>query len=304
MGNNLNNKNVTLMAWLTGIASYTPLYPTIGRSMSGDAGTVKVGSHAIGGIASTLADNATSVTATPIASHQAEFTTAERYVMHRFPKHQLNTEKGLLEAITQLGAVAAKNIDRDFFGMVEGLLTAADPRAGTDVGCVGAGKKFFDTGKKGLIGESGEFLYDNKLTSGLSESALWSAVSAIQARRDDRGLQMRLGQMASLVVVCSSKNAPIAHELIKSVQSGADLADNYMRGIFKGCVCWEFSDVNDWMVLDTDVTPLGYYLATGREPTFEVRESEDGFFSILVAKYHGTPVYSPYDYGIVGADVE
>lgn len=305
MANNLNNKIITQIQanFVEAALLYVPKLTRVGRFESGPAGTVKVGKRASGGIAVTLTDAATSATTSDMHSFEAEFTTLERYVKHTVPSHRMQTEKGLIGVINDLGQVAGKNIDREFFSMTEGLFAAAHPRASNNAGCVGAGKKALDTGLKGLVGETGEFTFDTLLaTASLSETSLNALVELLIKQRDDRGLQMSIGQTSKLAVICAAKNVKTAIELTKSTLSGSDMATNYLNTMFGGGVVqWEFTDDDDYMVVDGDNSPFGYYL--GREPSVEVRESDDGLFTHFVVKYHGVPVYDPYLYGVVACNV-
>lgn len=305
MANSLNRLQMSQIEsnFNEALLAYQPRFPKIAKMLGGPAGTVYVGKNAVGGIARTLADSATSSVVDNMHSFQAAFTTLEKYKIHKIPKHKLGNEAGLASVGEELAQVAGKNIDNDGFAMLSGLFAAAHPRAGAAAGQVGAGKLALDTGLKGLQGEGGEFLYDTLLaTAALSEVSLSALVQLLLKQMDDRGMPLSLATTGNLALVCSAKNAQIAHELIKSSLSGSDNASNYNNGLFNaGVVIWEQVDDDDYFVIDVDHTPLGYYLA--RAPSVEVTDDTDTMFSNFVVKWHGVPVYDPYLFGVVGCNV-
>lgn len=296
MANNLNNLRITQEAWQSALATYTPKYPRVGKAMSGPAGSVKISGYAVGGIAQDVPDSG-NVTAQDFASFAATFTTAERVVIHEVASHKLKTEADLIENVQALAAACAKNIDIEFFSGLLGLMTAAHPRVGTGVGQVGSGKLYVDTGKKGLLGEAGEFTYANRVAADLDESGLDSAFALMRSWKDDRGLPLGLGNR--LVLVVNPGDYKKAHELTKSVLSGSDMASNIYAGLVSDIVDWQFTDNDMWVLVDLDATPVGYNLAV--KPSLEIRESETGLKTYFVAKYHGCFVYSPYEYGLVAS---
>lgn len=289
--------------FIENMLAYKPKYLAVGKELRGEPGTVKVGKNAVGAIAATLADTATSATTSDMHSFEASFSSLQRYVKHTVPAHTLKNQEGMVKVAAELSQIAGKNIDREFFSMIEGLWAAAHPRAGNTAGLVGAGKKAIDTGLKGLIGEGGEFTYDTLLaTAAMSETTINALVQLLLKQRDDRGLQLSLATTGKLVVLCAAQNAQIAHEVTKSALSGADNASNFHAPMFGGGITtWEFADPDDYLVIDADNTPFGYYLA--ESPTVDVKESDDGLFVHFVIKYNGVPVYDPYLYGVVGCNV-
>lgn len=299
MANNLNIRRIVQEAWPEAILKTAPKYPRAMRALEGDPGTIKFGGYQLGGLAQTLADNATSdPAAQDFASFQASFDSVEKTVTHSFPTHVATTEKGLLDQLDQFAAKLAANVDVDAFSGLEGLLTANSPRAGAGVGQCGAGKLFFDTNKKALQGELGEFLYSNRISSDLSENSLDAAVQLMKKWKDDRGLPLNLG-LNQLVLIVNTADEKMASELVKSLLSGADMAANYYLGMFRDIVTWEFTDQDAWFLVDPNAVPFGYHLC--RKPGVQVRESEKGKITHLVGDYHGTFVYSPYEYGAVAS---
>lgn len=298
MGNNLNTKQISQLDWANMVAAHPPKYPRVGRVMSGPPGTVRMSGRAFGGIAQTVADNATSVSAQDLASFEAVFTTAQKVVKHTVPSHTVQTEAGLFEGARQLAGKLSRNIDLDFFSGLEGLFSATSPRAGTGVGQVGAGKYVIDTGKKGLQGEGGEFTYANKLSADFAESALDSGFQLMRGWKDDRGLPINMG-MSGMALVVNPADIKLAHETTASLLSGSDNASNFYKGLVSDVVDYQFADGDAWFLIDIENCPVGYYLAIG--PSVEITESDDTLFTHFVGKYNGCFVYSPYEYGLVGS---
>lgn len=299
MANNLNIRRIIQEAWPEAMLGTNPNYPRIMQALEGEPGTVKFGDYQVGGIATTIADNATEdPAAQPFGSFQASFESAEKVVTHSFPSHLAQSEVGLLAELAQFAAKVAANIDLDAFSGLEGQLTAASPRAGAGVGQNGAGKLVIDTGKKGLQTEGGEFTYANKIASDLSESALDSAVQLMMKWRDDRGLPMNLGRNG-LILCVNTADVKLASQLTESLVTSADQQSNFYKGMFRDIVQWEFTDADAWFLVDALQRPFGYRIS--KKPVVEVRESAKGTITHIVGTYNGCFVYSPYEYGVVGS---
>lgn len=305
MANNLSVQQIQQIraAFLQGFLNYTPQYPRIGRVVTGVGGKVRVGGLAAGGRAQTVARTDTSVAAQNIASFEAEFTTSHKVVKHRLPAFVFKNDPGMDEIGMELAKAVGKNIDADFFSMLEGLTSADHPRVGTDVGCVGASKKYFSASLKYLCGESGEATQANLLTAALSAANLDAAVQLLLKYKDDRGMQMQLGLDNKLALIVAAKNWRLASQLVGSAVTSSDQQTNVVGGKFGGGVInWEFSDDDDWMVVDTSNSPVGMYVDLESIKVLQ-GVSEDSQFISLTAEYDATPIYSPYEAGAVFSNV-
>lgn len=299
MANNLNLRRTVQEAWPELIASTTLKYPSAMRSLSGPSGTISFGGYAVGGIATTIADSATTDPAAQnFGSFSASFSTVEKAVTHSFPTHLIQSELGIMDQLGQFARKCAGNIDLDAFSGLEGLLTANAPRAGAGVGQCGAGKLYFDTGKDGLLTEGGAFKYANKTAADFSETALDAAMQLMLKWKDDRGLPLNLGR-GPLTIVCATGDVKVVHEVVRSALSGNDMASNYYAGKAISVVDWAFTDDDAWLLLDSDNIPFGYYLA--KMPDIQVRESEKGTITHFIGTYNGCFVYSPYEYGAIAS---
>lgn len=299
MANNINTKRIIQEIWPRALADYSAKHPRFAKEMSGPAGSVRVGRMEVGGIAATLADNATSASAVDLASFEATFTTAKKYIKHTVPTHVLANDTAFGDALVQLAGKTMANIDKDVFDLLAALFAANHPRVGTGVGQVGSGKYYLDTGLKGLQGESGEFTYANKIATDFGETGLDSAFQLLRGLKDDRGVPLNLGLQGDLVLVVNPADLKLAHEVTQSVLSGSDNASNFYRGLVSDIVDYAFTDADSWFLFAKSSSPMGYYLAEA--PNVEIRPSDDGLFTHLVATYTGCPVYSPYEYGLVGS---
>jgi len=110
---------------------------------------------------------------------------------------------------------------------------------------------------------------------------------------------LNLGLQGDLVLVVNPADLKLAHEVTQSVLSGSDNASNFYRGLVSDIVDYAFTDSDSWFLFAKSSSPMGYYLAEA--PNVEIHPSDDGLFMHMVAAYTGCPVYSPYDYGLVGS---
>lgn len=291
-----------VFAYVEAMAGYQSQFAKVCPVRDYGQGEVRVSRGAFGGIASTLSAGATSSTVSNIATFESTFNTAHRYVRHQLPSFKLKDDKGLIAIGQALAAVAMKNIDREIGSGLEGLLAANAPRVGTGVGQVGSGKKFFDTAKKGLQSESGEFTWANLVASTLSESSLDAALQLMIKWRDDRGLQMMLGRSNNLALVCAASNLSTAIKLTGSGVTDADLQKNWRNGMFGGGITpWEFDDSDVALLVDVDATPFAYNLVG--VPNIEAGVFDPMLTTFLV-EYDGCFLYSPYEYGAVALNAE
>lgn len=299
MANNVNTKRIIQEVWPRAIADYSPKHARFSKELSGPAGSVRIGRMEVGGIALTLADNATSATTVDLASFEATFTTAKKYIKHTVPTHLLANDIAFGDALTQLAGKTMANIDKDCFDLLAALMATNHPRVGTGVGQVGSGKYYIDTGLKGLQGEGGEFTYANKIATDFGETGLDSAFQLMRGWKDDRGVPLNLGMQGDLVLVVNPADLKLAHEVTQSLLSGSDMASNFYRGMVSDIVDYAFADADSWFLVAKNSTPLGYYMAEG--PSVTVTQSDDTLFTHMVATYTGCPVYSPYEHGLVGS---
>lgn len=300
MANSLDTQRIVQEVWISTVAQYQPKWQKVMRDLAGPAGTVKMGAMIMGAVPQVIADTATTnATASDFASFQATFATQEKVIKHTFASHLLQSDIALRSTIGDFGNTVMAGIDLDAFAGLEGLLTAAHPRVGTGVGQVGASKKYIDTAKKALQGEGGEFLYANKVAAALSRTAVGTAVALMAGWKSDRGLPMNIGQ-AGYTLVCNPADEVVAHEIAKSTLSSNAMQSNYFLGLITNIVTFPFvTATTGWFLIANGQAPFGYRLA--KFPQVELRESEDGTVSHLVATYNGCFAYSPYEYGLVGS---
>lgn len=291
-----------LFAYVEAIAAYTSRFARVCPIRPVQQGEVRVSRGAFGGVANTLAAGATTSVVSDVATFESTFGTAHRYVQHKMPTFKTLDDKALTQMGQALAQVWLKNVDREIGSGIEGLLSAPSARAGTGVGRVGASKNFFDTAKKGLQGEGGEFQYANLVASALGEAALDSALQQLIAWRDDRGLQMNLGRGGNLALVHTAAQQSLATKLTGSNVTDHDLQKNWRSGMFGGgLVPWEFGDPDVSIVVDCDVSPFFYGLAG--TPNIEVHSYEAMFTTFLV-EYDGAFIVSPYEYGAVALQAD
>lgn len=265
--------------------------------------TIKLPQGAFGGPMNTLAANATSVSLSDVFTYEGEIVLAHKVIKHQMSKATWRSHRGMQAAGLGLAQSLHTTLDTVGFDGLAGLFSAAHPRVGTGAGQVGSGKKVLDTGLAYLQGEAGAGTQDNLITSALSETSLNTAIKLMANYRTDRGNMLHLGVNGGLVLVVSTKNMQLAHELVRSQMSGSDMADNFVRGIVSKVVVWAgFADDDDWFLID----PANCPVAVGWDPAqTEVRYSEttDGLFVELVAETKVGFGVAPYEPGIIGANV-
>jgi len=298
MPSNQGASKILQAAFAQGLTDTTPLVSRVGRIVAtGGARTVDIGGGAFGGIGATLSTTATTQSNSDWFTYSASHTVTKKVVKHVAPVHSVNGDYGFEMLGQQLAQSAIKTMDKLFFDGLEGLFAAAHPRAGAADGQVGAGKKYLDTG---LVYSGGT--QDNKIASALSETSLNTAIKLLLQYRSDRGIPLHIGSQGGLVLVVDPYNAQVAHELVKSQLSGADMASNFVNGLISDIVVWPFTtDPDDWFLIDKSIAPVG--MALGSDPTARIALSVDGLFYEAVAEVDCCFIKSPYEYGIVGSDV-
>jgi len=298
MASNQGASKILQAAFAQGLTDTSPLVSRVGRIVAtGGARTVDIGGGAFGGIGATLSTTATTQSNSDWFTYSASHTVTKKVVKHVAPVHSVNGDYGFEMLGQQLAQSAIKTMDKLFFDGLEGLFAAAHPRAGAADGQVGAGKKYLDTG---LVYSGGT--QDNKVASALSETSLNTAIKLLLQYRSDRGIPLHIGSQGGLVLVVDPYNAQVAHELVKSQLSGADMASNFVNGLISDIVVWPFTtDADDWFLIDKSIAPVG--MALGSDPTARIALSVDGLFYEAVAEVDCCFIKSPYEYGIVGSDV-
>ena len=136
--------------------------------------------------------------------------------------------------------------------------------------------------------------------SSLSETSLDNMRQLLRQFRNQQALPMNMGAGGDLVLVVGPKNERIAKELITSELSGADMQANTFRQ-YADVVVYPFADDDDYFLIDRQKSPVCVWF--GESPTIDVRESDDGVFVSMVAKYQATFAIKSYSYGIIGANV-
>lgn len=303
MSSSENALRIVQASFAQGIAATGSKAAQAGRIIpaTGSA-TFKVGSGAFGGIGATLSRTATSQSDSDFFTFEADHTMLHKVIKHTLPVHTVQTDYAFNDAGLQLAQGAIATMDKLFFDGLEGLFAAAHPRAGAGAGQVGGGKKYLDTGLAYLAGEGGAGTQDNLLTAALSEAALNSAIKLLLQYRSDRGIPLHLGTNGGLVLVVAAKNAQLAHELVVSQLSGADMASNFVRGLVSDVVVYPLTtDDDDWFLIDKANAPVG--MALQADPTARITTTTNGLFYELVAEVSCVFFKSPYEYGIIGSNV-
>lgn len=303
MASSQNATAIIQRAFAQAMAEAVPLAPRAGRIVPvPGAGSFRVGGGAFGALGATLSTTATTQSLSDWFTFEASHTMTKKVVKQTVPVHTFERDYAMEDAGRQLAESAVGTMDKLFFDGLEALFALAHPRAGAGAGQVGAGKKYLDTALKGLNGEGGEFTQDNLITSALSESALNTAIKLLLQYKHDRGWPLHIGTSGGLVLVVAPKNAQLAHELVTSQLSGADMASNFVKGLIVDVVVYPFTtDDDDWFLIKRDSSPVG--LALAKEPTARIAPQTDGLFVDLVAEVDTVFFTNPYEYGIVGSNV-
>lgn len=290
-------------AFAQGLAEGAPRYGRFGKIvMAPGVGSFKVGGGAFGGLGASLSRTATSISASDWFTFEATHSIAKKVIKHIVPAHTMQSDYAFETAGAQLADSAIGTMDKEGFDALEALFALAHPRAGAGAGQVGAGKKYLDTALKGLNGEAGEFTQDNLITSALSESALNTAIKLLLQYKHDRGWPLHIGTQGGLKLAVAPKNAQVAHELVTSMLSGADMANNFVKGLIDDIIVYPFTtDDDDWFLVDGKNQPVGLVIAS--EPTARISTTTDGLFMELVAEVELASWTSPYEYGLVGSNV-
>lgn len=300
MANTFATPKIFQDSFVNALAEQSSAFARAGRVVVGPAGTYQIGGIMAGGIAQTVADTDTSVTATDIGTAIASASTNKRVIKHTVPKHVMEKEFAMKSWAAQLASDCLVNLDKDYFDFLEGLFAAAHPRAGAGAFQVGAGKKYLDTGLAFLGGTQ-----DNLLTSAFSEAALGAALQLMLKYKSDRGVAQTLGLTGGLVLVVGPKNLQTAMEVCKSTLSGADNAENMFKGLIKDVVCWNWTtDEDDWFLIGDPAKPscpVGTYLSEA--PTVYASLSDDQQFVHLIAEYTSGVFKAPLEANIIGANV-
>lgn len=302
MASSQNANRIVQFAFAQAMVELTSQAARCGRILpAGDAAVIRIGQGAFGGIGQTLSRTATDAALSDYFTYETEFSLVKKVVKHKVPVHTMTSDVAFQDAGKQLSMAALATLDQMFFDGLAGLFTADHPRAGAGAGQVGAGKKYLDTGLKFLAGEGGEGTQDNLLTGALDEANLNNAIKLLLAQRTDRGIPAKIGSMGGLTLIVDPKNAKIAHELVKSQLSGADMASNFVSGVVQNIVATPMSvDDDDWFLTDPLMAPIG--LGVGADPTARISVTTDGLFYELVAEVMATFFKAPYEQGLVGSN--
>lgn len=304
MASSFNATKILQAAMLSALATNSGLAAQAGKLVdTGGAGQLRLAQGAFGGTLGTLSSTATSVTPSDAFTYESTCTLVHKVLQHKLPKSTVTGDSGFADAGRQMAASLVATIDKTFFDGLEGLFGLAHPRVGTGAGQVGATKKYLDTGLAYLQGESGAGTQDNLITSALAEASLNTAIKLLIAQRSDRGVPLALGANGGLVLVVAPKNLQLAHELVRSQLSGSDMADNFVKGIISRIVCWQFTtDDDDWFLIDPMNCPVGVAWDSGHTDV-RVSETTDGLFYEFTIEAKLAFFVSPYENGIIGANV-
>jgi hypothetical protein len=285
-----------------GIAEAQGLASRAGRIiMAPGVGTFKVGNGAFGGIGQTLSGTATDASLSDYFTFETSHTMVKKVIKSKVPVQTLRNDYAFEQAGMQLAQSAVATLDKGFFDGLEGLFSAAHPRVGTGAGQVGASKKYLDTGLAYLQGESGAGTQDNLLTTAFSQAAVIAAAKLLLSQRNDRGIPLSIGAMGNLVLVCAPANFEVAKQVASSDYTSKELQTNTLKSMISDVVVYPFADPNDWYLISKPQCPIG--IAIGTDPTARISTTTDGLFYELVSEVEFTFFKSPYEYGLVGANV-
>lgn len=302
MASSPNALRILQTSFAQGIAEAQGLSARAGRIIQAPGiGSFKVGNGAFGGLGQTLSGTATSVSLSDYFTFETSATMAKKVTKSLVPVQTMRNDYAFEQAGMQLAQSAIATMDKGFFDGLEGLFNQAHPRAGTTGGHVGSGKKYLDTGLAYLIGESGAGTQDNLLTTAFSQAAVIAAVKLLLAQRNDRGIPLSIGAMGGLVLVVAPENFEVAKQVASSDYTSKELQTNTLKSMISDVVVYPFADPNDWYVISKPQCPIG--LAIGTAPTARISTTTDGLFYELVSEVEFTFFASPYEYGIVGANV-
>jgi len=303
MANALDNViQIAQEAFVDQLANSTEDYARCCEVLSYEGGQAKLMASNAGGLATEVTSGTTSVTAADLTSGISNVTQQAFVLKHSVPWAQLNWSYELARDVgVQLANAAAQNINKLFFDTLEGLFALNHPMAGAGQGQVGAGKKFIDTGLGFAQTTAAAGTQSNLIVAALSEASLDNMRQILRGYKNQQALPMNMGGGGDLVLVVGQENERIAKELITSELSGADMQANTFRQYADVVVWGGFSDPSDYWLIDRSKSPVGIWL--GESPSIEVRESDDGIFVNMVAKFQATGYVKAYEFGIVGANV-
>lgn len=304
MASSFGATKIVQAAMLSALATNSGLAARAMRLVDTDgAGQFRAAQGAFGGTMGTLTATATSVTPSDAFTFESTATLVHKVLQHKVPKSTVRGDAGFADVGKQMADTLVATIDKTAFDGLEGLFALAHPRVGTGAGQVGSGKKYLDTGLAYLQGESGAGTQDNLHTTALSETSLNTAIKLLIQQRSDRGVPLALGANGGLVLVVAPKNLQLAHELVRSQLSGADNAANFVNGIVRDIVCWQFTtDDDDWFLIDPANCPVGVAWDSGQTDV-RVSETTDGLFYEFTVEAKLAFFVSPYEQGIIGANV-
>jgi len=302
MANSLDNViRIAQESFVDSLANSTEDYARCCEVLSYEGGQAKLMATNAGGLSTEVTSGTTSVAASDLTSGISNVSQQAWVLKHQVPWAQLNWSYELARDVgAQLANAAAQNINKLFFDGLESLFTTAHPMAGAGAGQVGAGKFFLDTGLAFAQGTAAAGVQDNLIVSSLSETSLDNMRQLLRNFRNQQALPMNMGAGGNLCLVVGPKNERIAKELITSELSGADMQANTFRQ-YADVVVYPFADDDDFFIIDREKSPVCVWL--GESPTIDVRESDDGVFVSMVAKYQATFAIKSYSYGIIGANV-
>ena len=303
MANSLDNViQIAQESFVDSLANSTEDYARCCEVLSYEGGQAKLMATNAGGLATEVTSGTTSVAASDLTSGISNVTQQAWVLKHQVPWAQLNWSYELARDVgRQLGNAAAQNINKLYFDGLESLFTLNHPSAGGANGQVGVGKHFLDTGLAFAQGTAAAGTQDNLITSALSETSLDSAKQLLRGFRNQQALPINLGGGGDMVLVVGPKNERIAKELITSELSGADNQVNTFRQYADVIVYPLTSDEDDFWLISRELSPCGIWL--GEAPVIDVRESDDGVFVNMVARFQASFYVKSYSYGIIGSNV-
>ena len=303
MANSLDNViRIAQESFVDQLANSTEDYSRCCEVLSYEGGQAKLMATNAGGLATEVTSGTTSVSASDLTSGISNVTQQAWVLKHQVPWAQLNWSYQLARDVgAQLANAAAQNVNKLFFDGLESLFTLNPPMAGAGAGQVGAGKHFIDSALGFAQGTAAAGTQDNLITAALSETALDSARQLLRNYANQQALPMNMGGNGDLCLVVGPKNERVAKELVTSELSGADMQANTFRQ-YADVIVYPFStDEDDYFLIDRSKSPVGIWM--GQAPTIEVRESDDGIFVNMVAKFQASFYVKAYEFGIIGSNV-
>lgn len=303
MASSIDTNRILTQAFLTALAAAQGKWAKFCKLIdSSDVAQVTLGQGAFGGSLSTVSRTATSnPAASDFFTFETDFPVVHKALVHTFPVKTASSEYAFEDMGVQLAQLIENELDAAAGALLSGLFAAAHPRAGAGAGQVGAGKKYLDTGLAFLQGEAGAGTQDNLLTSALAEASLNSAIKLMLQYKSDRGVSLNLAASGGLCLVVAPKNAQIAHELVVSALSGADMASNFIKGLISEIVVTNhLADDDDWFLVDPKNTPLAIAYDS---PAVRLTTQTQGLLHDAVVECRLVACKAPYEPGIIGSNV-